>query len=84
MELKFFDEELQIRLAAMHQMDGYSCALNPHIKWVVFPSAELTLGALIFLGDTEQQDKYDYASKLKFGQKAAGRSVAFLKARVSW
>jgi hypothetical protein len=83
-ELKFFDDELQVRLGGAWNADDGSAALNPFVKWIPRPAMELTAGVLWFLGETNPADPFDYAARSKFGQKAAGRDVAFLKARVSW
>ncbi|MBM4371585.1 MAG: hypothetical protein FJ098_08020 [Deltaproteobacteria bacterium] len=83
-EFRLFDTELQIRLAAVWSLDDMSVTLNPRVNWIMFPGAELTLTGLIFIGDTEPEDPRDYGSKFKFGQKAAGRSVVSLKAKVTW
>ena len=37
-----------------------------------------------FFGDTDPADPLDYASKYKFGQKAVGRNVVSLKAKLTW
>jgi hypothetical protein len=83
-ELKFFEDEVVLRLAAVLAMDDLSATLNPQLTWIVLPSAEIALAGLIFLGDTEASDPLDYAAKEKFGQKAAGRSTVALRARVTW
>lgn len=83
-ELRLFDTELQIRLAAILSLDDMSATLNPRINWIMFPGAELTLTGLIFVGETKPGNPRDYASKIKFGQKATGRSVVSLAARVTW
>jgi len=84
MDFKMFDDELQVRLAGVLDIDDLSATLNPYIKWIPYPAAEVTLAALIFFGDTQQSDQYDYSSKSKFGQKAAGRRVVQLKGRLTW
>ncbi|MFH1532067.1 MAG: hypothetical protein ABIK09_15185 [Pseudomonadota bacterium] len=83
-EFRLFDTELQIRLAAILSLDDMSMTLNPRVNWIMFPGAELVLTGLIFVGDTEPENPRDYASKFKFGQKAAGRSVVSLAAKVTW
>ncbi|MBM4352452.1 MAG: hypothetical protein FJ109_01440 [Deltaproteobacteria bacterium] len=83
-ELKFFEDEVVLRLAAVLAVDDLSATLNPQLTWIVYPSAEIALAGLIFLGDTEPDDPFDYAAKEKFGQKAAGRSTVALRARVTW
>ena len=65
-------------------LDDMSTTLNPRINWIMFPGAELSVTGLIFVGDTEPKNPRDYASKIKFGQKAAGRSVVSVAAKVTW
>lgn len=83
-ELKFFDDELKIRAAGAWNLDDLSAAVFPEVTWVVVPSVEVTGGVWAYLGDTKPLDPESYAGRSKFGQKAAGRSVAYLKARVTW
>ncbi|RJO71592.1 MAG: hypothetical protein C4523_04495 [Myxococcales bacterium] len=83
-ELKFLEDEMKIRIGTAFNADDISATLNPTVTWVVYPSVELIAGGLIFFGDIDPEDPYDYAKKDKFGMKAAGRSVAFLKGKVSW
>ncbi len=83
-ELKFFDDELKIRAAGAWNLDDLSAAVFPEATWVVVPSVEVTGGVWAYLGDTKPLDPASYAGRSKFGQKAAGRSVAYLKARVTW
>ena len=61
-----------------------SAAVYPRISYLVYPSVELSAGAIIYIGDTEPYDEYSYAGKYKFGQKAVGRNVAFFRAKVNW
>jgi len=84
LEFKLFEDELQFRMSAIVDIDDKSRTLNPQMTWIAFPSAQVILTGLILLGDTEAADPRDYASKYRFGQKAAGRSVVSLKARVTW
>ena len=83
-EFRLFDTELQIRLAAILSLDDMSTTLNPKINWIMFPGAELSVTGLIFAGDTAPKNPRDYSSKFKFGQKAAGRSVVSVAAKVTW
>lgn len=83
-DLKFFEDELQIRLTGMLNVDDLSAVAYPQVTWIPVPSVELTSGAFVYIGDTKPDDPLDYGAKKKFGQKAAGRSVAFLKAKVTW
>jgi len=83
-EIKFLEDELQIRLSGILNVDDYSSVVYPQATWIVVPSVELVLGAFVFGGDTNPSDPLDYAAREKFGQKAAGRSVAFFKTKVTW
>ena len=83
-EFRIFDTEFQIRLAGILDLDDMSSSLNPRINWIMFPGAELTFTGLFMIGDTEAANPRDYASKIRFGQKAAGRNVVSLKAKVTW
>ena len=83
-ELKFFEDEWKIRLAGAWNLDDLSAAVFPELTVVVVPSIELTGGVWAYLGDTKPLDPQSYAGRSKFGQKATGRSVAYLKARVTW
>ncbi|MBI5529041.1 MAG: hypothetical protein HY897_22155 [Deltaproteobacteria bacterium] len=83
-EMKFFEDELHLRLSGILNADDMSSVVYPQATWVVVPSVELVLGAFVFGGDTSPSDPLDYAAREKFGQKAAGRSVAFLKTKVTW
>ncbi len=83
-EMKFFENEFQIRLANVISASDRSDALFPQITWIVYPSVELIGGAFFYFGSTKLSDPNDYGSKTYFGQKASGRNVAFLKAKVSW
>jgi hypothetical protein len=81
-ELKFKDDAWQVRLAGVFDLNDHSAALSPHVKWIVFPSAELTLATMYFIGDTDPGATYDARSK--FGHRAAGRSTVSFQAKVSW
>jgi hypothetical protein len=83
-ETKFFEDELKIRLAGAWNLDDLSAVVFPEITWVAVPSVELVLGSFLYLGDTKPLDPMSYGGRSKFGQKAAGRSVAYLKAKYSW
>ncbi len=83
-ELTFFDNELKVRMAGAWNLDDLSAAVFPEVTWVVVPSVEVTGGVWAYLGDTKPLDPESYAGRSKFGQKAAGRSVGYLKARVTW
>lgn len=83
-ELKFLDDELKIRLAGIMDIDDHSASVTPMVTWIVFPSAQLIASGMWFFGDTDPADPLDYASKYKFGQKAVGRNVVSLKAKLTW
>ncbi len=83
-ELKFLDDQLQIRGSTALNCDDLSATLYPQITWIPAPSVELQLGMMWFFGSTVAGDPGDYASKSKFGQKAVGRDFAFFKTKVSW
>lgn len=83
-DLKFLDNALLIRLSASWNLDDLSAAVFPSIIWVPAPSVEMTLGVWMNLGDTKSLDPESYAGRSKFGQKAAGRNVVYLKAKFNW
>ncbi len=83
-DFKFFEDELQIKLAGVLNVDDLSATLFPQVTWIVVPSVELIAGTLIFLGETVPDEPLDFAAKSKFGQKATGRSIAFLKAKLTF
>lgn len=83
-ELKFFEDELVIRLATALNCDDLSANLFPQITWIAAPSVELQTGLFWLFGPTEMGDPLDYSTRSKFGHKAAGRNVAFVKAKLTW
>jgi hypothetical protein len=87
-QTKFWNDVFNLQLAGILDVDDLSNVFNPQLTWTVVPSVELLFGAFIFGGSvhpTYPTDyPLDYASRLKFGQPAAGRSVAYLKARLTW
>jgi hypothetical protein len=93
-EFKVLHDTLQLRVATIWDLTGTigssesvvapSNVVYPQLKWIVMPAVEATLGAFILGGPTNPKDPLNYASRSKFGQPAAGRSVAFLKVKVSW
>jgi hypothetical protein len=83
-EMKFLDNALQFRLAGAWNLDDLSAAVFPQMTWIPAPSVEMTLGVWMNLGDTKPLDPESYAGRSKFGQKAAGRNVAYLKAKLNW
>lgn len=92
-EKKFFEDELAIRLAGVWDMTQKSTGtFTPELTWIVFPSAEIKLAGLWFFGDTAVPDVDPdpnravslYEDKWKFGQKATGRNVVSLRARLTW
>jgi len=84
LEQKWLSDSLSLRLAGALNVNDQSATTFPELKWIPYPGVELSGGVLWFVGDTEPADPYDYGSKSKFGMKATGRNVAFLKARGSW
>ena len=83
-DMKFLSDALQLRLSAMLDCNDLSSVAYGQINWIVVPSVELTLGGLVFGGSTNPTDPLDYATKSKFGQKATGRDVVFLKTKITW
>ncbi len=83
-ELKFLDDALQLRLSGVLNVDDSSNVANPQLTWVAVPGFELIAGAFVFGGSTRPRDTLDYGARSKFGQKAAGRSEAYVKARFTW
>ena len=83
-ELKFRNDALILRLAGVMNLDDLSNVANPQLTWVIIPGVEAIAGAFLFGGSTIPKDPLDYGSRAKFGQKAAGRSQAFLKARFTF
>ncbi len=91
-EFKILRDTLKLRLASIVDLTDDSYVLYPQLTWVVLPSVETTLGAFWLGGPIvppsssggESIEIIDYAARSKFGQPAAGRSVAFLKVKVTW
>jgi hypothetical protein len=83
-EMKFMQDELVLRLSGVLNLDDRSSVAYPQVTWIVVPAVEVAAGAFVFGGDTNPDDPLDYAAREKFGQKVAGRSVAFLKTKVTW
>lgn len=87
-EMKFFDDELAIRLAGVWDMTQVETGtFTPTITWVVVPSVEVQATGIYFIGDVDPPEKdgfSTYDQKWRFGQKAAGRNVASLRGRVTW
>ena len=83
-ELKFHSDSFILRLSGVLNLDDQSNVANPQLTWIIVPGVEAMLGAFIFGGSPTPKDPLDYASRSKFGQLAAGRSQAFLKARFTW
>jgi hypothetical protein len=83
-ELKALRDTLVLRLSGVYDANDSSSVANPQLTWIVTPSVEVIGGAFVFGGSTHPKDPIDYASRSKFGQKAAGRSFAYLKARLTW
>jgi hypothetical protein len=83
-ELKLFQDSVSIRGSTVYDITDGSSAVNPQLTWIVVPSVEVVGGAFVYGGSTHMGDPLDYASRSKFGSKAAGRSVAYLKTRLTW
>ncbi len=89
-DLKFFDNELLLRISDVWSIDEavkegvYGAVFTPSLTWVVMPSVELVAGALIVHGPTKPYSETDYAKRSKFGQRATGRNIAYLRAKVSF
>lgn len=81
-DVKFFDDTMLLRLAGSLCMSDWSAALNPSFMYTAADGVDLSLGALVFIGETEAQSDH-YMDYQKFGMKAAGRSFVYVKARVS-
>lgn len=83
-ELKFLNDNLQLRLSGILDVNDLSSVANPQLTWIIVPGVEAIAGLFIFGGHTTSPDPLDYAARSKFGQRASGRSQAFLKARFTW
>jgi hypothetical protein len=83
-ELKFLNDDLQLRLSGILDVTDLSSVANPQLTWIIVPGVEAIAGLFLFGGHTVSKDPIDYAARSKFGQKAAGRSQAFLKVRFTW
>jgi hypothetical protein len=83
-ELKFKNDSFLLRLAGVVNLDDASNVANPQLTWIIVPGVEAIAGAFLFGGSTIPKDPLDYAARSKFGQKAAGRSQVFLKARFTF
>lgn len=83
-ELKFLNDALHLRLSGIVDLNDRSSVANPQLTWIIVPGLEAIAGVFVFGGHTVPRDRLDYAARSKFGQKAAGRSQAFLKVRFTW
>lgn len=83
-ELKFKSDSLLLRLAEIVNLDDLSNVANPQLTWIITPGLEALAGAYLFGGSVNPTDQYDYAARSKFGQRAAGRSFAYLKMRFTF
>lgn len=83
-ELRAPSGKYTLRLAAVYTLSDNSAALFPQAWWNVHDMVKLTVGALYYVGDTHPDDPTRYGSWQKFGQKATGRSIAYLKARFTF
>lgn len=83
-ELKFKNDSLLLRLSGVLNLDDLSNVANPQLTWVIVPGVEALAGAFLFGGSPTPKDPLSYAAREKFGQKAAGRSQAYLKVRFTF
>ena len=83
-ELKFRNDSLMLRLSGILNVDDLSNVANPQLTWVIAPGLEALAGAYIFGGSPTPRDPFDYAARSKFGQRAVGRSFAYLKMRMTF
>jgi len=77
------DGNFLIRLSTMLCVSDLSANFCPLVSYIPAEGVELTVGATVFLGETKQHDPYKYRSYDKFGELAVGRSVAYLRAKIS-
>ncbi len=90
--MSFFDDSFKIQIASVLNLDDLSNQLNPELLWIPVPGVEISGGVWWFGGSTHaldkngdgQSDVLDYAAKSKFGQKAAGRNLAYLRTKFLW
>ncbi|MBI5549050.1 MAG: hypothetical protein HY901_34635 [Deltaproteobacteria bacterium] len=90
--LSLKDDSIKLQISAIVNVDDLSNQTNPEILWIVVPGVEVSAGAWIYGGSTHALDKdgdgapdvLDYAARSKFGQKASGRNVAYLRTKVTW
>ncbi len=83
-DIKLLHDVLDLRLASIVDLTDGSNVMYPQLVWIVLPSVQLTLGAFILGGSPTPTDPLEYASRSKFGQTAAGRSLAFLRVQANW
>lgn len=91
-EYKFLDDSLQLRVSAVLDLNDLTNSVNPQLTWIVVPGVEVVAGAFLYGGHTYPLDKngdgapdtLDYSAKRRFGQKASGRNVAFLRTKFTW
>jgi hypothetical protein len=83
-DIKLAHDVLDLRLATIVDLTDDSYVLFPQLNWIVVPAVEATFGAFWLGGSITPSNALDYASRSKFGQPAAGRSVAFLKVKATW
>ncbi len=93
LEFKFLDDELQFRIANVLNCDDLSDNFFPQLTWIIVPSVQVIAGAFVYFGKNDRTDPdnpagldnlADYADKEKFGWRATGRSIAFVKVKVNW
>jgi hypothetical protein len=85
-EYKFWNDALALRVSAVLDCNDLSNQINPQLTWIAMPGVEVQAGVWMYGGSTEvSADKQmDYSARKKFGQKAAGRSVAYLRTNLTW
>ena len=95
-EYRFWNDALALRVSGVLDCtrrrisSGWSMdlsnQLNPQLTWIAMPGVEVGIGAWLYGGSTEvsPDQTMNYAARKKFGQKAAGRSVAYCVLRVTW
>lgn len=73
-DLKFFSEQLTMRLFGIYQMQDQSHVIYPALMGRFWPNTELTLGAFIMRGEDDS----------KFGSVAAGANQLFFTGKYSY
>ncbi len=73
-DLKFFNDELLVRLFTLFNIQDQSAILFPQIILTSFDSVEMQIGSMYFLGGFDT----------KFGMRASGRNQIFAKVKASF